>query len=98
MCPPAVLGIIGAIGALAGAGATIYSTHQQAKAADRQTRALQELNKPKVKTADTNSKTATTAKVNEPVQKRGLSSLRIPTNAASTVNMTDTSTGLNIPV
>jgi len=98
MCAPAIVGIIGAIGAIAGAAATIYSSNQQKKAADNQTRALQQLNQPKPKLADTTSKTATTAKVNDnPQQRRGLSSLRIPTNQANTVNMTDTSTGLNIP-
>ena len=99
MCAPAiVMGVISAVAAIGGIGASIYSANQQKKAADNQTRAIQQLSQTKTKVADQTSKTATAAKVNDtPQAKRGLSSLRIPTNYANTVNMADTSTGLNIP-
>lgn len=97
MCNPAAIGLISVVASTA---STIYSTQESKKAEKRQIAAQQELARQSKQPANTISDTAKTATVNEPSQKRTLSSLRIPssTRTTPTVNTGEISTGLNIPM
>lgn len=95
-----VSSIIGAaIAAATSIGTSAYNNKQQKKAEKRQQAAQEKLLKQSKQQQQTVSETAKNAQVNEPVKKRTLSALRIPTNNSSpTVNTADTSVGLNIPM
>lgn len=98
MCDPISI-IGGAIAAITTVGTTVYSNNQSKKAEKRQQAAQEQLAKQAKQPSNTISNTAKTATINEPTQKRTLSSLRIPSNnTATTVNTTDNLTGLNIPM
>lgn len=100
MCDPASIAILGAavIGAGASAGTAVYSNNKQKKAEARRIEAEKELQKKQLQPKETIAKTAQTPSINNN-DKKTISSLRIPVKKnTTTVNTTETRTGLNIPL